>query len=177
MHLGQWCSEKEIFYYLNFKCPAAGVPWSTSYWGKVSVRQEKEANHAEFIRNLKSCPIPINEKNRKRALAWILLSLRDRGRGGVSAVPLNRRWRFLGLYHGAFISRWKTVEEEEGGGNLWTRGSCSGHELSDALISFMTAVLTRNLKWQLIFSVMAQLQDTFNYAKTCFFQLLTSVHS
>lgn len=63
-----------------------------------------------------------------------------------------------------------------GGDGVWIRGSCSVHELSDALISFI-AFLICNLKWQLIFRVMAQLQDTFNYAKIWFFQLLTSVHS
>lgn len=56
---------------------------------------------------------------------------------------LNRR--FLGLYHGAFLSRWKLVEEVAGW-NLRIRGSCSGHGLSGALISLMTAFLICNLK-------------------------------
>lgn len=77
MHLEGECSE-EIFHDPNFGCLTAGVPWSTSYWGEVSVRQEKEVNRAEFVRNLNSCLIPINGKNRERDLAWTLLPLRQR---------------------------------------------------------------------------------------------------
>lgn len=33
------------------------------------MRQEKEVNRAEFVRNLNSCLTPINGKNRERDLA------------------------------------------------------------------------------------------------------------